>query len=1621
MLMSRNRREEQVRRSSYWAEFPSEERKKRSSVFAKSERRTASERRSSRWKSRFQAVLGRSRPESVRIDIKSMLNTGWESRRTLDGNTYYFELDTGRVQWSKPESLKTAKEKEDDAAEWVWVPHPGNMWQPAVVKSKEKNGAVSCRTMDGKTVTISHIRIMKGPLTNGVAQKVPLWPLKRAALDRIEDDLVALPDLDEGLILHNLRLRYENDDIYTWVGSSRSVLISFNPFKAIKIYSKEEMNKQRLGPNAASMGQELIPHVYGIANDSLDSLLFENRSQSILVSGESGAGKTHATKSCLDFLAQVASSRKAGAATRQARFEMTMAGGGALDQKVEHKVLVANPVLEAFGNAKTVRNNNSSRFGKWIAVYLDRKTKQINGAQITSFLLESSRIPLQAKGERNYHIFYQILQDADMCEKYMLEGGPDSFHYTNQSGSTTVDQLDEAAEFEATMNALELLEFEDEEREWLLRTTAALLHLGNVAFEEIRIGNQKGCKLAGSVGALVNSEAKKGDESSAVEPEEKSGDNDGEEGADTQETSADSPERSPAEVALQHAAELLELDFSALGRVLTQRTIIVRKEKSTIPLKVKQATQARDSLAKAIYTRMFDWLVSRVNESFGTATGKFIGILDIFGFEIFEHNSFEQLCINYCNERLQQLFNQHTFGDEEELYQIEKVQYRHIAFQDNTPVLTLIDKRPNGILNLLDDECVVPGGSDARLMGRIEAVHEKHRSFKSMGSGHKNKAVARGSGDTLSFTIKHFAGDVVYDCTGFIAKNSDTLFQDLYDICAESSDEITQILFPMLEENDRVKVVSQSGKFRSQLNELMEILRKTESRYIRCIKPNAEQAPNSFDGRKCLEQLKSSGVFEAVEIRKNGFPFRLTHDQFVRRYRCINLDYKYRANSETDAQTKKLCLEILEASPQKLAGVQIGETRVLYRVEDHKMLELLRDLALGTQVPKLQAAMRRALAVRMRKQLLEAELLLKDAMSGEPDLGTIETAIDDVPEILGKVGLLFRINPPSLAKAKKFHAGLEQFESVEEELEEFEEISDKSEMDVGAAKAVLARADRLRDDGIPMTERQMELYDHIKELMVGGKVEDLDEKGEEALETLERAKLDEVLKEAKTWAKTTGTLKKVKEVAEVYTKIDEDSKRAVEMVDHALAERVVKEADELGYSDANLEECKRLLSLDELDFVDLERACAIKWRDAKRSRHRRLRVREITLSRNFEAYADFFSCSSIRGGASPSNKCTSAIKLLTNSKNEAPSNLTLEEVAERRAITGDTELSPSKERSVLNRSNPLFQHSAKLKGSLLNLESQADVKLAQRCFDNIRVYMGDKKSTNSARNLSGLKLIKTGLEYEKLRDEIFAQLVKQLTYNPAQRSIIAGIDLLCLVSTAFTPGNEEMENFLSVWVKLHLPTSIYSTMMSNFHELRFCREKDELHRKLLALIYSRRVAFQADTQERVDSRGSKVENMPSFNTDLDEEANTGDAEDALYENIKAEHALQALRNRFKGFSGGSRHSQRQNWETDPWPKNPAFARYRALIVPEHFGLNQLVGFTSPADEAEIDTRTAALTQRVKTRFGVLKTSVRNTLDNLGSRDKPNHTGSVVEVAPSMSEKLSSTFGQIAASFRGKKE
>ncbi|CAN0898359.1 XI-C [Linum grandiflorum] len=598
------------------------------------------------------------------------------------------------------------------------------------------------------------------------------------------------------------------------------------------------------------------PHVFTIADIAYRAMINEGKSNSILVSGESGAGKTETTKMLMRYLAYLGG---------------RSAGEG---RTVEQQVLESNPVLEAFGNAKTARNNNSSRFGKFVEIQFDN-CGRISGAAVRTYLLERSRVCQVSDPERNYHCFYLLCAaPKEEIEKYKL-GNPKSFHYLNQSNCYELVGVSDTKNYLATRRAMDVVGISEAEQEAIFRIVAAILHLGNIDF------------------------GSEGDVESSV------------------------PKDEDSKFHLNMTAELLKCDPQSLEDALCKRKMITPDDVIKKSLNPGGATISRDGLAKTIYSRLFDWLVDKINVSIGQDPSSkcLIGVLDIYGFESFQYNSFEQLCINYTNEKLQQHFNQHVFKSEQEEYTKEEIDWRYIEFVDNRDILNLIEKKSGGIIALLDEACLVPKSTHETFAQRLYQTFKDHKRFI-------KPKLARSE-----FTLVHYAGEVQYQSDQFLDKNKDYVVPEHQDLLSASECPFIQRLFPSLsEETSKPSKFSSIGsRFKLQLQQLMEILNSTDPHFIRCVKPNNSLKPSIFENLHVMQQLRSGGVLEAIRIKCAGYPAHKTFEEFLTRYSIIAPEVITGSYEE-----KVACKLILEKS--EITGYQMGITKVF--LKGNQMAEL---------------------------------------------------------------------------------------------------------------------------------------------------------------------------------------------------------------------------------------------------------------------------------------------------------------------------------------------------------------------------------------------------------------------------------------------------------------------------------------------------------------------------------------------------------------------------------------------------------------------------------------------------------------------------------------------------------
>ncbi|GAB1609908.1 myosin-VIIa-like [Argonauta hians] len=693
------------------------------------------------------------------------------------------------------------------------------------------------------------------------------------------EDMIGLGDLNEAGILRNLFIRYMDNLIYTYTGS---ILVAVNPYQVLPLYTADIIQKYR----DKKIG-ELSPHIFAIADNSYFSMKRYQQDQCVIISGESGAGKTESTKLILQFLAAISGQHS----------------------WIEQQILEANPIMEAFGNAKTIRNDNSSRFGKYIDIHFN-KSGSIEGARIDQYLLEKSRIVNQAHDERNYHIFYCMLAGMSPAEKAQLElSDARSYHYLTQGKSLKCEGRDDAKEYANIRSAMKVLMFQDKDVLEILKILASLLHLGNIRYNAIQVNNIDASEI------LDIAHVKK-------------------------------------------AAQMLGVDTQSLIDALTTRTIFTRGDIVTSTMGTSASIDVRDAFVKGIYGRMFVWIVDKINEAiykpkptpdhYRTS----IGVLDIFGFENFDHNSFEQLCINYANENLQQFFVQHIFKLEQEEYNSEGINWQHIEFVDNQDALDLIAVKPMNLISLIDEESKFPQGTDATLLSKL---HQQHGS---------NCNYLRAKAEiSMVFGLNHFAGIVFYDTKGFLEKNRDTFSGDLIHLVQASSNAFLTKLFVSevgMGNETRKRAPTLGAQFKKSLDSLMKTLGNCQPFFVRCIKPNDHKKPLLFDRTLCCRQLRYSGMMETIRIRRAGYPIRHLFRDFVDRYRILASGIRSSVVENCREASHKILDTVL-----KNADYQLGKKKVFLKDAQDVYLEQQREVVMTKKILIIQKTIR-AWAVRRK-------------------------------------------------------------------------------------------------------------------------------------------------------------------------------------------------------------------------------------------------------------------------------------------------------------------------------------------------------------------------------------------------------------------------------------------------------------------------------------------------------------------------------------------------------------------------------------------------------------------------------------------------------------------------------
>ncbi|XP_069506360.1 unconventional myosin-Ie-like isoform X2 [Ambystoma mexicanum] len=744
------------------------------------------------------------------------------------------------------------------------------------------------------------------------------------------DDMVLLSKISEDAIVDNLKKRYMDDYIFTYIGS---VLISVNPFKQLPYFTDREIEVYQ-----GAAQYENPPHIYALADTMYRNMLIDGENQCVIISGESGAGKTVAAKYIMSYVSKVS-------------------GGGPKVQHVKDIILKSNPLLEAFGNAKTVRNNNSSRFGKYFEIQFSRGGEP-DGGKISNFLLEKSRVVNQNTGERSFHIYYQLLEGVTAEERENLGiTTPDYYFYLNQSASYRVDDMDDKKEFLETMAAMQVVGLSPDDQSSVLQIVAGILHLGNITFKET--GNY----------AVVDSED-----------------------------------------FLAFPAYLLGINQEGLQEKLTSRKMDSKwggkSEVIDVTLNAEQASFTRDALAKALYTRLFDFLVDAINRAIQKVKEEYnIGVLDIYGFEIFEKNGFEQFCINFVNEKLQQIFIELTLKAEQEEYVQEGIRWTPIEYFNNKIVCDLIENKvsPPGVMSILDDVCATMHakgeGADQTLLQKLQMAIGTHEHFNSWNKG---------------FIIHHYAGKVSYDVEGFCERNRDVLFNDLIELMQSSELPFIRDRFPEnLNAEKKGRPTTASSKIKKQANDLVNTLMKCTPHYIRCIKPNETKKPRDWEDSRVKHQVEYLGLRENIRVRRAGYAYRRVFQKFLQRYAILTKETWPLWRGEE----KQGVVHLLRSVNMDADQYQLGKSKVFIKApESLFLLEEMRERKYDGFARVIQKAWRKHVAVskyiKMREEASSIVLNKKERRRNSINRNFVGDyiGIENRPELKQFVGRRERID-----------------------------------------------------------------------------------------------------------------------------------------------------------------------------------------------------------------------------------------------------------------------------------------------------------------------------------------------------------------------------------------------------------------------------------------------------------------------------------------------------------------------------------------------------------------------------------------------------------------------------------
>ncbi|XP_029066799.1 myosin-2 isoform X2 [Monodon monoceros] len=776
-----------------------------------------------------------------------------------------------------------AQNRPFDAKISVFVVEPKESFVKGTIQSRE-GGKVTVKTEGGATLTVKDDQV---------------FPMNPPKFDKIED-MAMMTHLHEPGVLYNLKERYTAWMIYTYSGL---FCVTVNPYKWLPVYNPEVVAAYR-----GKKRQEAPPHIFSISDNAYQFMLTDRENQSILITGESGAGKTVNTKRVIQYFATIA-------VTGEKRKEE--GSSGKMQGTLEDQIISANPLLEAFGNAKTVRNDNSSRFGKFIRIHFGT-TGKLASADIETYLLEKSRVTFQLKAERSYHIFYQITSNKkpELIEMLLITTNPFDFPFVSQ-GEISVPSIDDQEELMATDSAIDILGFTNDEKISIYKLTGAVMHYGNLKFKQKQREEQ-------------------------AEP-------DGTEVADK-------------------AAYLQSLNSADLLKALCNPRVKVGNEYVTKGQTVEQVYNAVGALARSVYEKMFLWMVTRINQQLDTKQPRqyFIGVLDIAGFEIFDFNSLEQLCINFTNEKLQQFFNHHMFVLEQEEYKKEGIEWEFIDFgMDLAACIELIEK-PMGIFSILEEECMFPKATDTSFKNKLYDQHlGKSANFQ-------KPKVVKGRAEA-HFSLIHYAGTVDYNIAGWLDKNKDPLNETVVGLYQKSAMKTLAYLFSGAQsaEAGGGGTAKRGGKkkgssfqtvsalFRENLNKLMTNLRSTHPHFVRCIIPNETKTPGAMEHELVLHQLRCNGVLEGIRICRKGFPSRILYADFKQRYKVLN------ASAIPEGQfidSKKASEKLLGSIDIDHTQYKFGHTKVFFKAGLLGLLEEMRDDKLAQLITRTQARCRGFLA-----------------------------------------------------------------------------------------------------------------------------------------------------------------------------------------------------------------------------------------------------------------------------------------------------------------------------------------------------------------------------------------------------------------------------------------------------------------------------------------------------------------------------------------------------------------------------------------------------------------------------------------------------------------------------------